>query len=524
MNILTLYYTMLITHIHSKINTANQKLLLLTSNRICLPFKLFPSAFLKTHSHGHAGEKLSLKLFNQYYYIPHLPLWFSIFIHDCLHCQTNKHISSKPNVAPSLPFYENATHFNYRISMDTKGPINPTSNGNQYIYVIIDAFSHYIVTVPTPTNNSRNAINALLSHWIVKFGPPQYFVTDRGTEFINTDMTHICSLFNIRHSPRTPYSPWTNGLVEVQNRNLGTHLRIFLQDPPNNWSTQASLYAYAHNTTPINNLKLTPHQIVFHTTPRIPLTFELNLTRNFTQTCTSTYCEHLPQHSHYEEKDLNPFFSHLISKPISSWLLAAEEAMLQIYSTVHQHLTHKLNSSLINFHLTQDKALPVNTFVIHKNFKPVHFSAKLKPLRIGPYKIVRHLSDVTYELLAQDGSLFHTHRNHLVPYYPKEPLLFHHITQYQNLSPSSSPPPSSLINNPDITPYQNLSPSPPLTSPPPSDEHTYQNDTMDFYNPLYIPFSPPTSPNTSSSQTTLSKDSHPTYSYLSPNITNHSPP
>ena len=35
-----------------------------------------------------------------------------------------------------------------------------------------------------------------------------------------------------RHSPRPPYSHWTNGLVEVQNKNLGTHLGIFPLNNP----------------------------------------------------------------------------------------------------------------------------------------------------------------------------------------------------------------------------------------------------------------------------------------------------
>ena len=61
---------------------------------------------------------------------------------------------------------------------------------------------------------------------LLKIGPPQYLVTDRGTEYINQDMVHHCFLLDINHSPRTPYSPWTNALVEVQNRILGTHLRL----------------------------------------------------------------------------------------------------------------------------------------------------------------------------------------------------------------------------------------------------------------------------------------------------------
>ena len=140
----------------------------------------------------------------------------------------------------------------------------------------------------------------------------------RGTEYINKDLTLLCTLFQIRHSPRTPYAPWTNGLVESQNRNLGTHLRLFLNEPPTNWSIQTQMYAYAHNTTPLSDLKLTPHQIVFHSHPRTPLTFDLNITRDADHSCNSNYCSQLPPHSHYEESDLNPFFSSLISKPIST--------------------------------------------------------------------------------------------------------------------------------------------------------------------------------------------------------------
>ena len=96
-----------------------------------MPFKLFYAAFGKTLSHGHSGEKLSIKTFFQFNFIPHLPLWFSIFIHDCIECQTNKHFLIKPqNISPPLRFYESATQFNYRISMDTKGPISPSSQNN----------------------------------------------------------------------------------------------------------------------------------------------------------------------------------------------------------------------------------------------------------------------------------------------------------------------------------------------------------------------------------------------------------
>ena len=84
----------------------------------------------------------------------------------------------------------------------------------------------------------------------------------------------------IRHCPRTAYSPWTNGLVKVQNRNLGIHLRMFLHDTPKDWAFQVHMYAYAHNSQPLSEPNVSPHEIVFHTQPRISLTFDLNLNRN----------------------------------------------------------------------------------------------------------------------------------------------------------------------------------------------------------------------------------------------------
>ena len=70
------------------------------------------------------------------------------------------------------------------------------------------------------------------------------------------------------------------------------------------------MYAYAHTTTTttLSQLKLSPYQIVFHTHPRIPLTFSLNLPRESPKSCKASYCDSLPPHTHYSLKDLNPFF------------------------------------------------------------------------------------------------------------------------------------------------------------------------------------------------------------------------
>ena len=208
----------------------------------------------------------------------------------------------------------------------------------------------------------------------------------------------------IRHSPRTPYAPWTNGLVENQNRNLGTHLRLFLHNTPENWSTQVHMYAYAHNSQPLSELNLSPYEIVFHTIPRIPINFELNLQRDTYRNCTSQYCQELPLHTHYDKSNLNPFFHKILSKPIPQWILATETAMIQIYHTVYENTKRKINSyAYFNKTYHNPRPLDIGTFVLKRNFLHVHFSDKLKPLRIGPFKIINKLSDITYEIVNQDG-------------------------------------------------------------------------------------------------------------------------
>ena len=93
----------------------------------------------------------------------------------------------KIQTAATKSFSEHAPFFNYRISMDTKGPINPPSQRLSYNHVIVDAFSHFVVTVPIKSNNAKTAVKTLLHHWITKYGPPTYLVTDRGSEYVKKD-------------------------------------------------------------------------------------------------------------------------------------------------------------------------------------------------------------------------------------------------------------------------------------------------------------------------------------------------
>ena len=98
----------------------------------------------------------------QTFFFPGLLKWIKILIHDCLNCQQNKSINTQQQTATTISFADTAPCFNHRVSMDSKGPITPTSDGHTYIIVMIDHFTRFVVTVPIPEITAQNIVLAFL--------------------------------------------------------------------------------------------------------------------------------------------------------------------------------------------------------------------------------------------------------------------------------------------------------------------------------------------------------------------------
>ena len=86
----------------------------------------------------------------------------------------------------------------------------------------VDSFSRFIQVYPVLSTNAVYTIPAL-EKFIISFGIPQELVYDKGSAFMNQGFTSFIHDLGITHAPRTAFSPWTNGKVEVQNKNLTAH-------------------------------------------------------------------------------------------------------------------------------------------------------------------------------------------------------------------------------------------------------------------------------------------------------------
>ena len=105
-------------------------------------------------------------------------------------------------------------------------------------------------------------------------------ITDGGTGYPNSEPAKCCPLFFIRQYRRTPHDPWTNGFIEVQKKNRGTHLRMFLIEASEDWSKSFHFFACAYNTQPISYLHFSAQEIVSHTQPNFPMKSQFNPSRN----------------------------------------------------------------------------------------------------------------------------------------------------------------------------------------------------------------------------------------------------
>ena len=112
----------------------------------------------------------------------------------------------------------------------------------------------------------------------MKFGLPEKIRSDNGSEYINTELTHLCNYFEIKFKPSTTYAPWTKDLVEGTNRTIGQFIGTLLNENYNKWSRKAKFFPNAYNTQYQTRLGMSPHEVVFNQKPRKTTKIKLGTT------------------------------------------------------------------------------------------------------------------------------------------------------------------------------------------------------------------------------------------------------
>lgn len=130
--------------------------------------------------------------------------------------------------------------------------------------------SKYVEAYPLRNKDTVSVARSLVNNFILRYGPPQTIVTDRGTEFISSVMTQVCKLLRIEKHQSTAYHHETIGSLENTHKSMGSYLRIPCAKYPDTWSHWLPFWSFSYNNTVHSATKYTPFELVFGKTCELP--------------------------------------------------------------------------------------------------------------------------------------------------------------------------------------------------------------------------------------------------------------
>jgi len=159
--------------------------------------------------------------------------------------------------------------------MNVCGPLQVKSNGDaMYLATFIDDYSRLCHVVPLGyKSEAAQAVRATIRLWETQTGNRLKAVrTDRGTEYVNSELETYFSDKGVIHNTTAPYTPEQNGVAERFNRTLMERVRAMLLDAKlgsEHWADAASTATYVKNRSPSSHSSQTPWELFFDRKPDV---------------------------------------------------------------------------------------------------------------------------------------------------------------------------------------------------------------------------------------------------------------
>ena len=334
---------------------------------------------------GHLGREKTLKKIQSRFYWPGMTSDIARWCEMCTLCSQRR---DGPGKAPM----QHKTVYGPMecIALDVIGPLPETDNGNQYILVIGDYFSKWMEGYAVPNHTAQTVADVLVTQFICRFGTPTRIHTDQGPEFESRLFAYICSLLGIAKTRTTPYRPQSDGLVERFNRTLQQMLSLFVNENRTDWDDHLPFLMMAYRSCIQESTKCTPNLLMLGREISLPIDVLAGrvIASESTHECPIHYVE---------------------------WI---RDALGRAY----QYAFDNLELSVQKQKKHHDEKLKVRSFNVGDFVWRWSLPKSKQKLCLGwngPYKIVRKLSDVTYEIGSIESESFKkkiVHVDHLKKY------------------------------------------------------------------------------------------------------------
>ena len=312
---------------------------------------------------GHQGINRTYERIRESAWWPSMVEDIASYVSACGQCQKHKiagrqSVPLQPMSMPTAPWMQ--------VSIDTVGPLHTTRHGNKYIICMVDYFTRYCEAQAVGEQSTHTVLQAVYKQVICRHGVPQVLISDRGSPYVSEVAKQMFNRLGIKRHYSSAYHPQSNGAVERFNRTLKETLRVWANENADDWDDLLPFALFSYNTAFHSTIKNTPFYLEHARMPRLPLDVQLGRACSFFEDYDS-YVYQMSQRIYQTHADVQRIYERI--------------------STQRKEAADENNKRLPSYSPGQ--------LVYVRDLTAVH---KLYPKWVGPYEVVRKVSDVVYEL------------------------------------------------------------------------------------------------------------------------------
>ena len=412
--------------------------------QLVVPRKLRDEILQEVHggiTSGHFGEDKTLCRLKERFY------WPGHYNDVRTHCQSCSACASRKSPVPHRKAALQNVQTGYPmqlVAVDIMGPLPRTNAGNQYILVAGDYFTRWMEAYPIPNQEAVTVAEKLVNNFFCRFSVPEQLHSDQGRQFEACVFQEICKLLHINKTRTTPYHPQSDGLIERFNRTLQNMLAVSLSDSSSDqseWETLLPKACLAYNTSVQPTTGFTPFFLMYGRQARLPVDIMYGSPEPDVTTSTD-YAKEV-------KRTLQNSYEIVRTKM---------QAELRREKEFYDEKVHR-------------KSFEVDDLVwLHSSVVRKGKSKKFHCPWLGPYKVIKKLSDSTYRIKQfPRGKRTVVHFDRLKPYLQSLPSSSKKQTaprsQVSQQRPSSIGHQLELIEDDDPSPAP-VPPRPPSVPPP----------------------------------------------------------